>query len=63
MEYGDGIDARTQRAGPARCIARSAPGAHAGIVETVPTYRSLMVHYDPMVLSREAVDARDRRDG
>jgi KipI family sensor histidine kinase inhibitor len=29
--------------------------ALAGIVETVPTYRSLMIHYDPLVLDREAL--------
>jgi KipI family sensor histidine kinase inhibitor len=26
-----------------------------GIIETVPTYRSLMVHYDPLILSRPAL--------
>ena len=55
VEYGDGIDpglnARVR-------LLHRALGARplAGIVETVPTYRSLMVHYDPMVLSREAVE-------
>jgi KipI family sensor histidine kinase inhibitor len=29
-----------------------------GIVETVPTYRSLMVHYDPLVLPRTALAAQ-----
>jgi inhibitor of KinA len=29
-----------------------------GIVETVPTYRSLMVHYDPLVISADALVAR-----
>jgi inhibitor of KinA len=55
VEYGDRIDARIN----ARVrLLRRALGAspHAGVVETVPTYRSLMVHYDPMVLSREAVE-------
>jgi len=28
-----------------------------GLAETVPTYRSLMVHYDPLVLSRAALVA------
>lgn len=28
-----------------------------GVVETVPTYRSLMVHYDPLVLSRAVLVA------
>ncbi|MFT4098505.1 MAG: allophanate hydrolase subunit 1 [Rhodoblastus sp.] len=30
----------------------------AGVRETVPTYRSLMIHYDPLVISREALVAR-----
>ncbi len=29
-----------------------------GVRETVPTYRSLMIHYDPLVLSREALADR-----
>lgn len=29
-----------------------------GLAETVPTYRSLMIHYDPLVLTREALAAR-----
>ena len=28
-----------------------------GLSETVPTYRSLMIHYDPLVLSRDALVA------
>lgn len=28
-----------------------------GLAETVPTYRSLMIHYDPLVLSRDALVA------
>ncbi|MGY2048092.1 5-oxoprolinase subunit B family protein [Methylobacterium sp. JK268] len=31
-----------------------------GLRETVPTYRSLMIHYDPLVLDREALAARVR---
>ena len=30
----------------------------AGVRETVPTYRSLMIHYDPLVISRAALVAR-----
>ena len=54
VEYGDGIEPALNAR--VRLLHR-AIGArrHAGIVETVPTYRSLMVHYDPIVLSREAV--------
>jgi inhibitor of KinA len=29
---------------------------HPGVVETVPTYRSLMIHYDPLVVSRRQVE-------
>ncbi|MGX7708803.1 5-oxoprolinase subunit B family protein [Methylobacterium sp. Gmos1] len=29
-----------------------------GLRETVPTYRSLMIHYDPLVLERDALAAR-----
>jgi KipI family sensor histidine kinase inhibitor len=34
--------------------------APAGVIETVPTYRSLMIHYDPLVLDREALIAAVR---
>lgn len=30
----------------------------AGVRETVPTYRSLMIHYDPLVISRDELVAR-----
>lgn len=33
----------------------------AGICETVPTYRSLMVHYDPLIVSRTALVDHVRR--
>jgi inhibitor of KinA len=52
-EYGDGIDARINAR--VRSLGRALEaGAHAGIIETVPTYRSLIVHYDPMVLSHDS---------
>ena len=35
--------------------------APAGLIELVPTYRSLMVHYDPLVLPRAALIARIAR--
>jgi KipI family sensor histidine kinase inhibitor len=31
-----------------------------GVLETVPTYRSLMIHYDPLVLDRETLIAKIR---
>ena len=55
-EYGDAID--TGINARVRSLQRALEAmAHAGIVETVPTYRSLMVHYDPMVLSHESAAA------
>jgi len=49
VEYGATIDERVNARvrGLAAALHASAP---AGIVETVPTYRSLMVHYDPLRL-------------
>jgi KipI family sensor histidine kinase inhibitor len=53
VEYGDGIDVGINAR--VRQLHRAlAAGDHRGIVEAVPTYRSLMVHYDPIVVSREA---------
>lgn len=49
VEFGDGIDRRVSAlvlAFAARLEAATIPG----IVETVPTFRSLMIHYDPLVL-------------
>jgi KipI family sensor histidine kinase inhibitor len=55
VEYGGGIDDRINA--QVRMLQRALDaGAHPGIVETVPTYRSLMVHYDPIVLSRQALE-------
>ena len=34
---------------------RLAESAIAGVLETVPTYRSLMIHYDPLVVDRESL--------
>jgi inhibitor of KinA len=49
VEYGATIDERVNARvrGLAAALQASAP---AGIIETVPTYRSLMVHYDPLRL-------------
>ena len=53
-EYGDAIDARVNAR--VRQLQRALEAAgHAGLVDLVPTYRSLMVHYDPMVASYAAV--------
>jgi KipI family sensor histidine kinase inhibitor len=55
VEFGDAIDRglsrdvlRLDRA------LRAAPPA--GVVETVPTFRSLMVHYDPVITSRAELE-------
>lgn len=32
--------------------------AIAGVIETVPTYRSLLVHYDPMLITPRALEGR-----
>jgi KipI family sensor histidine kinase inhibitor len=56
VEYGDAIDEATNlrvRLVTAALTARHDPG----IVEIVPTYRSLMVHYDPLRLSRADIEA------
>ena len=56
VEYGEEIDARVNA--KVRLLQRALEaGPRRGIVEVVPTYRSLMVHYDPMVLSRESLEA------
>jgi KipI family sensor histidine kinase inhibitor len=54
VELGDSIDlAINERVHAlARAIEQSAP---AGLRETVPTYRSLLVHYDPLQTSLEEV--------
>ena len=56
IEFGQVIDP----AANARVLALDAAltaAAPQGMVECVPTYRSLMVHYDPLVLSRAALVA------
>jgi KipI family sensor histidine kinase inhibitor len=59
VELGDTIDAAVN----ARVLALDAAVARAaipGIVETVPTYRSLLVHYDPLRVSAAELTARLR---
>ncbi|MFN0116639.1 MAG: 5-oxoprolinase subunit B family protein [Paracoccaceae bacterium] len=54
VEFGDRIDDALN----ARVLALDAAltaQPPAGLLETVPTYRSLMLHYDPLVLSRDAL--------
>jgi len=55
VEYGDTIDPAIN-ARVRALAAVIALDAHAGVVETVPTYRSLMIHYDPFVLHADALE-------
>jgi KipI family sensor histidine kinase inhibitor len=57
VEFGDGIDPKTN----ARVLALDAQLSAVkiiGIVETVPTYRSLMVQVDPLVFDRDSFECR-----
>lgn len=56
VEFGNEISTAINARIRAFNIALSKSGI-AGIVETVPTYRSLMVHYDPAVIRYEALTA------
>jgi inhibitor of KinA len=59
VEFGDHIDRRLS----ARVLAlarRLGEVAIDGMIETVPTFRSLMVHYDPLTLPASALIARIR---
>jgi len=51
VEFGDRID-RALSAEVLRLDASLGSSGLAGVVETVPTFRSLMVHYDPLVTTR-----------
>ena len=55
VEYGRAIDAHVNARVRQLEACLGAAGAR-GILETVPTYRSLMVRYDPLVASREALE-------
>lgn len=58
-EFGDRVDpAISDRVLALDDALRADPPA--GLRETVPTYRSLMIHYDPLVLDRDALAARVR---
>ena len=57
IEFGDGVDRRLNSWVLALARRLDEVGL-AGITETVPTFRSLMVYYDPAVLSTTALVAR-----
>jgi inhibitor of KinA len=54
VEFGDEID-RAISEGVLGLSARIRHGDMAGIIETVPTFRSLMIHYDPLRTSAGAL--------
>ncbi len=57
IEFGDRIDRELNAA--VLALAHCLDGERIpGIIETVPTFRSLMVHYEPLVLSADALIAR-----
>jgi inhibitor of KinA len=61
VEFGDGVDRKLNKkvlALARRLSEAMNEGKLNGIIETVPTFRSLMVYYDPLVLSAGALSAR-----
>jgi KipI family sensor histidine kinase inhibitor len=57
VEFGEGID--RELSARVLALARRLDEVRlAGVVETVPTFRSLLVHYDPFVLPAAALTAR-----
>ena len=61
IEFGEGIDRELSRlvlALDRRLNDAKIKGSIDGVVETVPTFRSLMVYYDPLVLTADALKAR-----
>lgn len=57
VEFGDRIDRELNAA--VLALGRSLESERiAGVIETVPTFRSLMVHYEPLVLPAAALAAR-----
>jgi inhibitor of KinA len=55
VELGDGIDARVSALVLA-LAQQVAAAAIAGVIEVVPTFRSLMVHYDPLRVSQAELE-------
>jgi inhibitor of KinA len=57
IEFGEGVDRRLSNF--VLALARRLDEVRLdGIIETVPTYRSLMVHYDPLVIPAATLIAR-----
>jgi inhibitor of KinA len=57
VEFGDQIDRRLSTWVLALGRRLTEAGVN-GVVETVPTYRSLLVHYDPLAVSADSLKAR-----
>jgi inhibitor of KinA len=57
VEFGDRMD-RHLSALVLNLFRRLEDAAIAGVVETVPTFRSLLVHYDPLVVRARELEAR-----
>ncbi len=57
VEFGDRIDRELSTAVLSLAHALDAERI-AGVVETVPTFRSLMIHYEPLVLPAASLVAR-----
>lgn len=56
VEFGDGIDAQVNAR--ARALARRLQALqHPGVIETVPTYRSVLVHVDPLTVDPADIEA------
>ena len=57
VEFGDHVDRRTNQ--KVLALARRVADARInGIIETVPTFRSLMIYYEPLALGRDVLIAR-----
>jgi KipI family sensor histidine kinase inhibitor len=57
VEFGDGID-RHVSALVVGLAEKLAAACISGVVEVVPTFRSLMIHYDPLLLPRSELEKK-----
>lgn len=60
VEFGDQVD-RALSEDVLRLNANIGTETLSGVVETIPTFRSLMVHYDPLVTTRSNLEQAIRR--
>lgn len=59
IEFGDSIDSAVNSR-VHQIAGRLATGGIEGIIEVVPTYRSLLVYFDPLMVSRQALTLKIR---